>query len=365
MKNVILGIDTSNYTTSLCLMSEDGELIANLKSPLTVKAGERGLRQSDAVFLHTKNFPELFCRVRPYLDGCKILCVGVSERPRNVSGSYMPCFLSGVAVAEAISASLGVPLYKFSHQCGHIMAALYSAGKIEELSETPFAAFHVSGGTTELLRVSLSENGFFAELVGGTADLNAGQVIDRIGVAMGLSFPAGRELEALALENTAKIPKRKPKLNGLSLNLSGLENMAMKLYSDTSDKALTAAFVFDYIGSGLISLAEAFVEKYGKSPVSLREGGEPLAVEGESDCESRQIKENKATQTHSPSTCRCQLPPQGAVKEIPFVFAGGVMSNSIIKKMLSERLDAYFAEPALSADNAVGIARLALKTHRR
>ncbi len=314
MKKLIVGIDTSNYTTSLCIMSEDGELIANLKRPLPVKAGERGLRQSDVVFAHIKNIPDLMCEARPYLRDSKILCVGVSERPRNIDGSYMPCFLSGVAAAESISCALGVPLYRFSHQCGHIMAALYSAGKTEELSNVPFAAFHVSGGTTEMLRVSLSGDGFSAELLGGTADLNAGQVIDRVGVAMGLSFPAGRELEALALLNTKKIPKRLPKLNGLSLNLSGLENMAIRIYEDTSDKSLVAAFVFDYIGRGLLLLAEAFTEKYG---------------------------------------------------DTPFVFAGGVMSNSIIKRMLSEKLTAYFAEPAMSADNAVGIACLALRKFRK
>ena len=313
MKNVVLGIDTSNYTTSLSILSEDGELIANLKRPLTVKAGERGLRQSEAVFAHTKNIPELMREAGSYLTDKNLICLGVSERPRNIEGSYMPCFLSGVAVAESISSVLGVPLYRFSHQCGHIMSALYSAGKIEELSKAPFAAFHVSGGTTEMLRVSFVGDGFSAELLGGAADLNAGQVIDRIGVLMGLSFPAGRELEALALQNTKKIPKKQIKLQGLSLNLSGLENMAAKLYTETEDKPLVAAFVLDYIGRGLLLLAEAYTEKYGKAP---------------------------------------------------FVFAGGVMSNSIIKKMLSEKLDAYFAEPQMSADNAVGIARLALGRYR-
>ena len=223
----------------------------------------------------------------------------------------MPCFLSGVASAELVSGLCGAPLYRFSHQCGHIMAAIYSSGRTD-LFEGEFCAFHVSGGTTEMLSVKASDEGFAAELVGGTADLNAGQVIDRIGVHMGLAFPAGRELEALALLNDKKIPGRKPKLSGTEINLSGLENMAIKLYNDTGDKSLTAAFVFDYVGKALILLAEEYQSSHGNTR---------------------------------------------------FLFAGGVMCNSIIKNMLKERFDASFAKPEMSADNAVGIAVLTKRAY--
>ena len=207
-REIILGIDTSNYTTSVALMYDDGELIANIKRPLPVKPGERGLRQSDAVFAHVKNIPSAMDEARAYLAGRAVSAVGVSARPRNLEGSYMPCFLSGVAVAEGISSTLGVPIYKFSHQCGHIMAALYSSGK-EELMSGRFAAFHVSGGTTELLLVRPDERGFYAEKVGGTRDLNAGQIIDRIGVFLGMPFPAGPYVEQAALAYSGKIPSKK------------------------------------------------------------------------------------------------------------------------------------------------------------
>ena len=308
-ERVILGIDTSNYTTSLALMTLNGGLICNLKRPLTVKEGERGLRQSDAVFAHTVNIPALMQELAAYLTNRSICAVGVSARPRNIDGSYMPCFLSGVAAAESVSAALGVPLYRFSHQCGHVMAAVYSSGKTELLS-SPFAAFHISGGTTELVRVSATDLGFGARLLGGTADLNAGQVIDRIGVYIGLKFPAGPALEECALKNTEKIPKKKISASGMTVNLSGLENMAIKLYSDTQDKSLTAAFVFDYVARAIATMIDAYTEEFGKGPI---------------------------------------------------VCAGGVMCNSIIKNVLSKRYEVYFAEPAMSADNAVGIAALALR----
>lgn len=315
MKNegLILGVDTSNYTTSVAVISESGELIANIKRPLCVKDGERGLRQSDAVFSHIKNLPGIFEEAKIFTKDKKILAIGVSSKPRRQEGSYMPCFLSGVSAASALSLASEASLYEFSHQCGHIMAAIYSSRSFELLGKD-FAAFHISGGTTELLKVHSEENGFIAELCGGTKDLNAGQVIDRIAVAMGLSFPGGKHLEELALLNEAKILKRKVSRDGLWLNLSGLENIALKLYKDTEDKQLVADFVFEYLGDAIAELSEEYEFRFGK--------------------------------TH-------------------FVYAGGVMCNSIIKEKLKQRFECSFAEPAMSADNAVGIAYLALLANKK
>ena len=311
MKNkIIMGIDTSNYTTSVALLTVDGELLANIKYPLPVKSGECGLRQSDAVFAHVKNIPLVMRDAKKFIDG-EVVAIGVSERPRNVEGSYMPCFLSGVSVAEGISAASGAKLYKFSHQCGHIMAALYSSHR-EDLLDSNFCAFHVSGGTTEMLKVSACGSGFSAELIGGTADLNAGQVIDRIGVHMGLNFPAGKEMEMLAKSFSGKVLKKKPSVSGLKINLSGLENMAVELYRKTNDKSAVAAFVFDYISRSLEALITNYEVDNGKTP---------------------------------------------------FVFAGGVMSNAIIKENLKNICDASFAEPEFSADNAVGIAVLTARAY--
>ena len=312
-KGVVIGFDTSNYTTSVALISEDGELVANIKRPLPVKAGERGLRQSDALFAHIKNLPDAISEAEEYLKDTNLIAVGVSERPRNLDGSYMPCFLAGISAACSVKAAAGIQISKYSHQCGHIAAAIYSSGNLDLLNK-PFAAFHVSGGTTELLSVNRVENGFFADHIGGTRDLNAGQVIDRIGVAMGLPFPAGPHIEKLASENTKKIPKRKISRDGLWLNLSGLENICLKLYKDTDDKALVSAFVLEYIASALLELSLEYMKLHG---------------------------------------------------DAHFVFAGGVMSNSIIKAKLSANLDCSFAEPSMSADNAVGIAYLTLLEYKK
>ena len=180
-----LGIDTSNYTTSSALFDEEKREIIQQKKLLPVKEGELGLRQSDAVFAHVKQLGDI---VEKLFSGKKynITAVGVSTRPRDIEGSYMPCFLVGDMVSKTVSSVLGVPRYEFSHQQGHIAAALYSAGRLDLLGEK-FIAFHLSGGTTEIL---LADHGELT-LLGGSLDLHAGQLVDRTGVYMHLPFPAG------------------------------------------------------------------------------------------------------------------------------------------------------------------------------
>ena len=305
MKPCYVGFDTSNYTTSCAVCDESGEVIANLKIPLPVREGERGLRQSDAVFAHTKNLPVICRELEKALVGYTPVAVGVSVRPRDVEGSYMPCFLAGKVAAGAFAAANGLPIYEFSHQNGHIMAALYSSGRASELLDKPFVAFHVSGGTTEMLYVLPKTAGFDVELIGETDDINAGQLIDRVGVAMGLSFPCGRELEALASKYHGKIEKKKISVKDGSCSLSGVENMAKKIYEQTESREYTAAFVFDFICRTLCEMASQIIDKYGSMPI---------------------------------------------------LFAGGVMSNTLMRESISARFEAYFADAAFSADNAAGVA---------
>lgn len=316
-KDLFLGIDTSNYTTSAALCDSRGNIILNLKKLLPVKEGERGLRQSDALFAHTKNLPEIMQGLSLFLDqgyrDSNIVAVGCSATPRDAEGSYMPCFLSGVAAAESVCAVLGCPKFSFSHQNGHVMAALYSSGMSELIEkETPFAAFHVSGGTTELLLVIPDGDSFKIDQIGGSEDMNAGQAIDRTGVLMGLRFPCGKEMETLC----GSIPYKKSRVSvkGLKCNLSGLENLAAKLYADTKDKAVTSAFCFDYISDTLLKLSKNLRESY---------------------------------------------------PDIPIIFAGGVMSNKRIAKNLSTLGNVYFSEPEFSADNAAGIALLARRKYQK
>ena len=304
------GIDTSNYTTSAALCDADGNVKANLRRLLRVKEGERGLRQSDAVFEHVRNLPEIMKGIGEAIDD-EVVAVGVSRTPRTADGSYMPCFLCGIAAAEAFAAGRGIPVFGFSHQQGHVMAAYSMSGAAGRIGTDKFIAFHVSGGTTELLLVNPADD-FSVELIGGTEDLNAGQAIDRTGVAMGMKFPCGPEMERRALVFVGKIPVRKASVKGLGCNLSGLENIAAGMLRAGTETAAVCAFVFDYVGETLEKLTLNARKKYGDMPV---------------------------------------------------VYAGGVMSNSIIRRRLSAAGDVYFTEPCYSADNAVGTALLCRKRY--
>jgi len=309
MKNkLFLGIDTSNYTTSVALADENGEIVLNSKKLLSVKHGERGLRQSDAVFQHIKNAENAAEILRDSVESLngEICAVGVSATPTYADGSYMPCFMSGLSQAQMIAAALNVPMYRFSHQAGHIMAALYSAG-VTELKNERFAAFHVSGGTTDVIEVSPdTERVIYPITVGGSLDINAGQAIDRVGVMMGLSFPAGREMEALAKEYSGKELRPLSSVTGLSCNLSGLENKAEKLFRETNDKAAVASYVLTSVRETLSQMLSGIYDRYG---------------------------------------------------DVPVVFAGGVMSCRMLKDSLSGE-DRFFADPEFASDNACGISLL-------
>ena len=298
-----IGIDTSNYTTSAALV-KGGEVLVNSKKLLPVRKGEMGLRQSDAVFHHVQQMNEV---LRPVFAVCDdVQAVGVSTRPRAVEGSYMPCFTVGTTVARALAESHGVPLHEFSHQQGHIAAALYSAGQLPLLNEK-FLVFHVSGGTTEALISTPGEDGTpHAELAATSLDLKAGQAVDRVGGMLDLPFPAGPYLEQLALQWEGKI-KVRPTMKGVNCSLSGVENRCRAMLEAGHPKEEIARWCLEYIRATLEAMCAALLEETGPLPV---------------------------------------------------VFSGGVMANSIIRKALTQRFGAYFAEPAFSADNAAGIAVL-------
>ncbi|MFI3206197.1 MAG: peptidase M22 [Clostridia bacterium] len=299
MKNFVLGLDTSNYTTSSAVF--DGENILQSKKLLPVAKGELGIRQSDAVFHHTKQLPEVLANLLPK----NLSAIGVSEKPRSLENSYMPCFLVGLSTAEILGNALNIPVYKFSHQQGHIAAALYSAKRLD-LLEKDFVAFHLSGGTSEAVLVSggvLNK----IEIISETLDLNAGQAVDRVGVMLGLQFPCGKELDKLAQNCEEKI-KVRASIKGMDFCLSGLQNQCENLHKKGEKPEYIAKYCLEYISANLDKICEKITDKY---------------------------------------------------RGLPIVFSGGVASNSLIQKRFKEKYKAYFASPEFSCDNAAGIAVLA------
>ena len=184
-----LGIDTSNYATSLAVFDTAGEVVCAKKRFLPVKEGQLGLRQSDALFHHTAALPEMLEELGHEFDLTQIAAVGVSQKPRPVEGSYMPCFLAGVNAATAFALARGIPLIHTTHQQGHAAAALFAA-EGDKLFRQKVLLFHISGGTTDLL---LCDEVRRIETLGTSTDLYAGQAVDRVGVKLGFGFPAGAE----------------------------------------------------------------------------------------------------------------------------------------------------------------------------
>ncbi|MBQ3054416.1 MAG: O-sialoglycoprotein endopeptidase [Clostridia bacterium] len=244
---MILGIDTSCYTTSVAIV-KDGNIIADERMPLTVEKGERGLRQSDGVFMHIKSLPVLLEKLGQSHPLKDISAVAVSASPRPEENSYMPVFMAGLTVASSVATALNVPLYKTSHQEGHIMAALESCG--EKVEDTEFISVHISGGTTELLHTKRTKEGFCFSLAGESLDLHAGQLIDRIGVAMGLGFPCGKELDTLALKS--KNPISFPvTMKGSNFHLSGAEAQGLQKISLGEKKEDIAKGILLAVGKSL------------------------------------------------------------------------------------------------------------------
>ena len=253
--SLYFGADTSNYTTSFALAGDSDKMVRRI---LDVAEGQRGIRQSDGVFAHIKNAPTLLEELSEGVDFGAVKAVGVSTRPRSVEGSYMPVFLAGETIASSVATALGVPLYRFSHQDGHIMAGLLSA-KREDLLEREFYSVHLSGGTFEILKSHYDGNIFPSEIVGGTKDISAGQLIDRIGVKCGLKFPCGKEISRLAEEYRDSKPnlKRDSKIK-LSvsekdgyINFSGAETQGLKL-AETEDVGLISYALIEVVGKSLI-----------------------------------------------------------------------------------------------------------------
>lgn len=308
-----LGLDTSNYTTSAAFCTADGT-VTQQKRLLPVREGELGLRQSDAVFHHTRQLPDIVDGLFSALpDGASVCAVAASDRPQQVDGSYMPCFLVGLGAARQLSAVLGVPLHRFTHQQGHVAAALYGADRLDLLDRS-FLAFHVSGGTTDALLVEPDPREVIrCSVVGRSLDLKAGQLIDRVGRLLGLRFPAGPALEALAAEATGDYRPRAV-LDGSDCHLSGVENQCRDRLTRGEPPAEVARFCLCSVRAALDGMADALRAAYG---------------------------------------------------DLPMVFAGGVMSNAMLRAHFSARFSGCFAPPAFSADNAAGIAVLCREAERR
>ncbi|MEA4913888.1 MAG: O-sialoglycoprotein endopeptidase [Christensenella sp.] len=276
---------------------------------LSVPLGERGLRQSDAVFQHVRNLPPLVTAMLDEIDRAQVRAVAVSAKPTAAEQSYMPVFLAGKLAATSIASSLGVPLLETTHQAGHVRAALL--GQEERFAEAPFLGMHLSGGTTDLLFVHC-EHGQIGtiERIGGCDDLHAGQFVDRIGVRLGLPFPSGVALETLAQAATDHSIKLPASVKTLNCSFSGQESQCQRLIESGAAKESIAYAVYD--------------------------------------CMARTFSK-MLTNAFAKTGCKTAL------------LSGGVSGSLLLRELLRQRMktELFYAQSGLSSDNAVGSALLA------
>ncbi len=314
MSGLFLGVDTSNYTTSVSCVSTEG-IVFERRTMLSVPLGERGLRQSDAVFQHVRNLPKLIEAMLGAIDSKQVLAVAVSSKPTGAEESYMPVFLAGKLAAVSIASSLSVPLFETTHQAGHVRAA--TLGQEERFTESPLLAMHLSGGTTDLLLVQ-HVNGLIGDIsrIGGCEDLHAGQFVDRVGVRLGLPFPSGISLEALARTAEDRSIKLPASVKSLNCSFSGQESQCQRLIEGGSEASAVAYAVYDCMARTFAKLlTNAFAE----------------------------------------TGCKTAL------------LSGGVSGSMLLRELLQERLkrELCYAQSGLSSDNAVGTALLARDTYHK
>lgn len=309
--NIILGIDTSCYTTSIAAISLNKEIILNEKIILKVKKDNKGLRQSEAVFQHVNNMGEISQLIDEKLKNYNVVGVCVSTKPRPVDNSYMPVFSVGYNFAKLLSSINNCHFYETTHQENHIEASLFN-NNLE--NKNKFLAVHMSGGTTEILLVEKKETDYNIEIVGGSLDVSFGQLVDRLGVALNYNFPCGKYIDENALKCREKIKDGlKTSVKEGYMNLSGIENQINKIIKDY-DKEYLSKILLDTLVRSMYKSLTYICEKYN-------------------------------------------------IKEV--VFGGGVSASQYIKKELSEKLKRekikpYFTDKEYATDNAVGCAIIGL-----
>jgi len=314
----IIGFDTSCYTTSMAIIDLEGNIILNEQKLLPVEQGQRGIRQSKALFEHLHNLPEVTEKVGRIVSPYDIAAICASIKPRPIEGSYMPVFMVSSLVGRSYANLLNIPFFETTHQESHIMAGLHTAAG---LKSEHFVAIHLSGGTSEMLNVRVEKEGFSISIIGNTQDLHAGQFVDRVGVALGMPFPAGPSLEKLAVngrEGEVVIPSF---VRDTTIGFSGAETCAMRMIKSGKNPADIALGVYLCLSKTL--------EKW------IING---TAISGATD----------------------------------ILLVGGVASSNLLRQSLISRLKRrnanirlYFAEPSVSKDSAVGTALLGLKKYKR
>ena len=224
----ILAVESSCDETSVAVLKNEKELLSNIIASQVESHKRFGGVVPEVASRHHVEVVTL-C-IKDALSEAGI----TAEQLDAVAVTYGPglvgALLVGMAAAKAFAWAHGLPLIPVNHMAGHLMAAR----EVQEL-EYPLLALLVSGGHTELVYVSEPGN---YRIVGETRDDAVGEAYDKVGRVMGLTYPAGREIDELAHKgkDVYDFPRAMIKEDHLEFSFSGLKSAFINLHHNAEQK---------------------------------------------------------------------------------------------------------------------------------
>ncbi len=306
---IVLGLETSCDDTAAAVVSE-GRVLSEALSTQWEHQRFGGVVPEIASRAHLRN---LLPVVNLALERAGLMLKNVEAAAVTYGPGLAGALLVGLNFARGICDALNLPLLPVNHLQAHTWAA-----EIEgEAIETPFISLLVSGGHTSL---ALVEDIHRYRTLGQTLDDSAGEALDKVGRLMGLAYPAGAEIERLALGGDTKaapLPRGMAKSGDLNFSFSGLKTAA-KLFLERNPEYLTGDKSADF----LASFQEAALEILALKSLEALE--------------------------------KCGLNRLS--------LGGGVAANSRLRELLTrEGVKLYAPPPANCTDNAVMVAYLGEK----
>jgi N6-L-threonylcarbamoyladenine synthase len=263
---MILGLETSCDETAAALVTENGEIRANIvASQADLHARYGGVVPEVASRRHlelvTPVVQEALAEADASLDDVEL--VAVTQGPGLVGA-----LLVGVSAAKALAWARGLPLAPVDHLHGHV-ASLYLE---PDAVEPPFLCLLASGGHTLLLDVE-SRGGY--RVLGTSIDDAAGEAFDKGARVLGLGYPGGREIDRLAQAgDAAAFSFPVARLDGLDFSFSGVKTALLYAVRDLGDevearRADLAASYQRAIVRALVERTHAAAERVGRDRIAV------------------------------------------------------------------------------------------------
>ena len=314
----VLGIETSCDETSASVITEEFRVLSNVIHSQPAHSDFGGVVPEIASREHCLKIEDI---VGQALEKAGIGPEGIDLVCATSSPGLMGALLVGLSFAKGFAFSRNIPFAAVNHLDAHIQANVFTDPKAVE---PPYTALVVSGGHTFLAACG---KGHGHELIGNTLDDAAGEALDKAGKLMGLAYPAGREIEAIAKKGNPAFhhfPRALPAKNNLNFSFSGLKT-ALKNFLKKMDPADIEGKTADILASYQEAVMDALVKK---SVLALRK-----------------------------------------TKYRKLLLCGGVARNGLLRERLSLSIkpphELYYPAPEFCTDNGAMIAAAGFMKYRR